>query len=246
MRAVGEHDDGSLNSYLPATIDVDQSFSYDNGGRLTQMAYPPEYSGMMNGSMTTTAGPVYQVTYDTMGRPNGMSSSGTSVVNSVAYNAASQMTNVCYFGYCDARSYNSMGQLVEIADPTVHYTYTYPAGANNGEISSQDNVNTGEVVSFTYDTLDRLTAASSNQNWGTAYVYDGFGNLLQKNVTAGSAPTLAQTVSTATNQIVGASYDADGSQTTLYGVPAAYDIQNRMIQYNGEDHYAYNAANQRV
>ncbi len=139
-----------------------------------------------------------------------------------------------------------MGQLVEIADPTVHYTYTYPAGANNGKISSQDNVNTGEVVSFTYDTLDRLTAASSNQNWGTAYVYDGFGNLLQKNVTAGSAPSLVQSVNTATNQIDYVNYDANGNQTTLNGTPAAYDAQNRMIQYNGWNHYAYNASNQRV
>jgi RHS repeat-associated protein len=245
FQATREVWDANLNSYLPAAIDLDQTYSYDNEVRLTQMAYPPEYTGTAQGQ-TPVAGPVYQVTYDSMGRPNGMSSSGTSVVNSVAYNAASQMTNVCYFGYCDTRSYNSMGQLVEIADPTVHYTYTYPAGANNGEISSQTNMFTGKTIRYTYDALDRLTGASSNQNWGTAYVYDGFGNLLQKNVTAGSAPTLAQNVNTATNQIVGASYDANGNQTTLYGTPAAYDAQNRMIQYNGGDHYAYNASNQRV
>ena len=89
-------------------------------------------------------------------------------------------------------------------------------------------------------------AASSNQNWGTAYVYDGFGNLLQKNVTAGSAPSLVQSVNTATNQIDYVNYDANGNQTTLNGTPAAYDAQNRMIQYNGWNHYAYNASNQRV
>ena len=102
---------------------------------------------------------------------------------------------------------------------------------------------TGGVTS---DALDRLTAASSNQNWGTAYVYDGFENLLQKNVTAGSAPSLMQSVNTATNQIDYVNYDANGNQTTLYGAPAAYDAQSRMIQRNGWNHYAYNASKQRV
>ncbi len=135
--------DPSTESYLPATVNLDQTFTYDNEGRLTQMAYPPESAGMMNGSTTTVAGPVYNVTYDTMGRSNGMAEGTTSEVNSVAYNAASQMTNVCYFGYCDARSYNSMGQLTEISDPTEHETFAYPAGANNGKFSSQTNVFTG-------------------------------------------------------------------------------------------------------
>src|SRR5487761_1451274 len=124
-----------------------------------------------------------------MGRPNGMTEGTTSEVSSVSYNTSSQMLSVCYFGYCDTRTYNSMGQLTQIADPTVNYTYSYPAGANNGKIAQQSNLYTGETVSFTYDALDRLTSASSNQNWGNAFVYDGFGKLLQKNVTAGSAPS---------------------------------------------------------
>ncbi len=240
---------GSNGQYAPATIDLDQSFTYDNEGRVTQMAYPPEFLSSAGGG-SQAAGPVFNETYDTMGRANGMAGGTTSEVNSVAYNPSSQMTNVCFFGYCDGRTYNSMGQLVEISDPTVHYTYTYPVGANNGKIAQQHNVYTGETISYTYDALDRLTSATSSQNWGTAYVYDGFGNLLQKNVTAGSAPSLVQSVNTGTNQINYVSYDANGNQTVaayLAGnATVAYDIQNREIQHAGWDHYAYNAANQRV
>ena len=76
----------------------------------------------------------------------------------------------------------------------------------------------GETVSYTYDSLNRLATASGctlpsgctpqTELWGQAYVYDPFGNLLQKNITAGSGPSLA---SRTDNQIVGGSHDANGN-----------------------------------
>ena len=46
---------------------------------------------------------------------------------------------------------------------------------------------TGEVVNYTYDSLNRLIAAStsngSGPQWGESYAYDGFGNLLSKTPT---------------------------------------------------------------
>ena len=91
-----------------------------------------------------------------------------------------------------------------------------------------------------------------NGAWGNAYVYDGYGNLLQKNVTAGSAPGMTLTVNEGNNQIQGTPYDANGNQGSVY-VPGAgsvqvnYDIENRMtsINVNGIT-YAYNEQNQRV
>ena len=70
---------------------------------------------------------------------------------------------------------------------------------NNGKIAAWTNVLNGQEVEYTYDSLNRLiqaqTAANPNvTQWGQAFVYDGFDNLLQKNVTAGSAPSLTVTV----------------------------------------------------
>jgi YD repeat-containing protein len=44
------------------------------------------------------------------------------------------------------------------------------------------------LVSYTYDTLNRLATASSNAGWADSYTYDEFGNLTDKTPTAGSPP----------------------------------------------------------
>jgi RHS repeat-associated protein len=62
-------------------------------------------------------------------------------------------------------------------------TYTYPTGANNGKVSSMIS---GETVTYTYDSLNRLATATGSSGWGESYGFDPFGNLLSKTVTAGS------------------------------------------------------------
>jgi len=98
-------------------------------------------------------------------------------------------------------------------------------------------------VQYAYDTLNRLSSAAGS-GWGDSYVYDGFGNLLQKNVTSGSAPTLTQTVNAATNQINGRSYDANGNDLTSGGT---FDFLNRMTVYAvSAATYGYDASNRRI
>ena len=73
----------------------------------------------------------------------------------------------------------------------------------------------GDTVNYTYDLLNRLASAAATDNaWGNGYVYDGYGNLLQKTVTAGSAPSLSQTVNVGTNQIVGIPTTPMGTRPT--------------------------------
>jgi len=104
-------------------------------------------------------------------------------------------------------------------------------------------------VSYGYDSLNRLISASASSGaWGQSFTYDGFGNLLQKTVTQGSAPTLSVAVDPATNRIVGQSYDANGN--LLYN-GAVYDALNRVwqiYQYGSlnTEGYAYGPNNERV
>jgi RHS repeat-associated protein len=124
------------------------------------------------------------------------------------------------------------------------------AGQDNGKIASTTNGITGEVVQYTYDSLNRLIQAQATSNsWGQAFVYDGFGNLYQKNVTAGSAPSMQYTVNAATNQLTGngLGYDANGNMTNPpSGGTLTYDFLNRVVAMTGGVAYSYDASNRRV
>ncbi len=123
------------------------------------------------------------------------------------------------------------------------------ATQNNGQITQFRDGVSGEQVSYGYDSLNRLISASASSGaWGQSFTYDGFGNLLQKTVTQGSAPTLSVAVDPATNRMVGQSYDANGN--LLYN-GAVYDALNRVrqiYQYGSlnTEGYAYGPNNERV
>ena len=110
--------------------------------------------------------------------------------------------------------------------------YVFPAGQNNGQISSSIDHISGEQANYTYDALKRLTAAGTvGPQWGQAYTYDGFGNLTAATVTQGSGVNWANASSAATNQMLGISYDANGNNITP-GAPCcttSYDVENRII-----------------
>jgi RHS repeat-associated protein len=136
------------------------------------------------------------------------------------------------------------------ASGDVSLTYTYTAGANNGKIASTTNNLTGEQVQYAYDSLNRLIQAlATSHSWGQNFVYDGFGNLYQKNVAAGSAPSMQYTVNAATNQLTGngLSYDLNGNVVTPpSGGTLTYDFLNRVVAMTGGVAYSYDASNRRV
>jgi hypothetical protein len=145
-------------------------------------------------------------------------SSSNSMVSSVTYGASSELLGMTYRpnvstpSITEARTYNSLGQLTNLTNTNYSGTfmslqYAYPAGANNGKISSQKDWISGEEVVYAYDSLNRLisavTTAASDQvatPWGQGFSYDGFGNLTAKTVLKGSAPTYSAYVDPGTNR----------------------------------------------
>jgi RHS repeat-associated protein len=121
----------------------------------------------------------------------------------------------------------------------VDLEYIYSATQNNGRITQRKNWLSGEVVTYTYDSLQRLTQATATgpSPWSESCTFDGFGNLTGK---AGSN----WVVNASTNRINGLSYDANGNQAN--GGSSAYDIDNRLLTWDGTEQYRYDASNKRV
>ena len=106
--------------------------------------------------------------------------------------------------------------------------YTYP-GANNGRIASSTDHQSGELVNYTYDSLNRLVKAeTAGAGWGDAYTYDGFGNLLGMTPTKQGGLTSSTPVDAATNRLVGVNYDANGNQTGDAITVNGWDVENRL------------------
>lgn len=96
------------------------------------------------------------------------------------------------------------------------------SGSNDGLTSSiTDSVQPGRSVSYTYDSLARLstaltTGSTAYPQWGLSWTYDRYANRTVQSVTAGTGvPSNTVTISASTNQITGSpyTYDASGNMT---------------------------------
>jgi len=127
------------------------------------------------------------------------------MVDNFAYGAAGEMTQIRYNSITETRAYNPLMQLTGISyNGTLRHEYRYSATANDGKITSYKNWQSGEDAQYQYDTLGRLTsAATAVPEWGQSYGYDGWGNLLSKTVTKGTATAMSVTADPATNCISG-------------------------------------------
>jgi YD repeat-containing protein len=105
------------------------------------------------------------------------------------------------------------------------------------------DVLSGEQIVYTYDALNRLASAQTTSGpttWGQSYNYDGFGNLTDQNVIAGSAPSMHVTYNPATNRQYSDSADANGNITPSGGYGYQYDVLNRITSASGASYnYEY-------
>src|SRR5260370_31308059 len=130
--------------------------------------------------------------------------------------------------------------------------YRYSPNQNNGQITQQKDWISGEEVTYTYDSLQRLIGAvTTDTSWGQSFTYDGFGNRTSAAVTKGSAPYGNWSYDAATNRVIGQSYDANGNWINV----GSYDVENRLVSvptaYNPDtqsqtEFYAYAPDNKRI
>jgi len=226
-------------------VDMDGTYTYDTGGegKVLSVNYPKTYS--WNGTnIVTNTGNTYTYSFDAMMRPLGLTDqNNNTLVSNVTYNAANQLLTF----NSETRQYNNLNQMTRLTvTGALDISYNFPAGTNNGKISTQTDNLSGETVTYQYDSLNRLLSATSNQSWSETYGFDGFGNLLSKTGTGG-APTLSQSVTASTNHIVGQSYDSNGNQTSGPLGSVSYDAENRVTSVSSAGvQYAYDSQNKRI
>jgi RHS repeat-associated protein len=226
----------------PQAINFDGAYTYDTGGegKILSVQYPSTSAG---------SGSKYTYSFDSMYRPVGMTDQNSNTdVSNVTYNPANQLLSINYFGSSETRTYNSLNQLTAVTGPGISKTYTYTAGANIGKISSQTDALSGETVQYAYDSLNRLTSATTTAGtaWSQTFTYDPFGNLTAKTGTGTAPPSIP--VSAQPSAV-----DLNGNVTGTQGSAYVYDVENRMYEYYSTTgtgvapaYYAYDTQNRRV
>jgi RHS repeat-associated protein len=223
-------------------------------------------------------GNTYETSFDAMGRPSRVAyqqpaaegGATIEVARNAVYDAAGRLVSLerpsalnvvdrwmgkILYGAtlaAETRQYNVRGQMTRQSFNGIDIQYIFPSVNNDGRVERRVFTGPGvsEDVSYTYDVLGRLTRAeTAGAEWGQGFVYDGFGNLTQKNVVKGSALAMSLVVNGATNRVAGWTYDANGNVTQSPQGWYSYDAANRLVWAQsaaGTEAYGYAGNNQRV
>jgi len=241
-------------------------YAYNLSGELTSLTYP--------------SGRVVQDNYDAIGRLCAVGSSGATCtpganyLSGFAYNTASQVTGFNYgngvaatFTYSADRLQMQALSYAKGSQTLASLNYWYKTDAtncpnasagNNGQIQCiTDNVDSGRGVTYTYDSLYRLSTAITNGStaypkWGLSWSYDRYGNRNAQSIISGcvapmTCPTSSVTVDTTTNRISGSPYahDFNGNMTNDGANTLSYDGENHAVTAAGST-YAYDGNGLRV
>ena len=218
------------------------SYVYDTADNLIQMTYP---DGM-------------QVNYgrDGADRINSVTANGTESGNSWSANVVTGVTYepfgpVTGFNYgnnlVEVRSYDQDYRLTGIAVSGGVMAWTLTDDADDNITKIADGINGANTQNLGYDSLNRLTSASSAYG-ALGYSYDSDGNRTQQ--TLDGTPTTL-TYDTASNKLLtvgGLSdgYDAVGNLTNDGSLSYNYDAADRLTGYTGtQTAYLYNGLGQR-
>ncbi|HHB91138.1 MAG TPA: RHS repeat-associated core domain-containing protein, partial [Anaerolineae bacterium] len=215
------------------------SYAYNAADQQVSITYP----GGNNGQ----AGEVVSHSYNDVGQLTGVSGAGVQYLSAATYNPLGQPTELRLdtgnnglwrnFDY-DAGTLRL--QTLRAGKNAAHddiqrLSYAYDNVGN--VLSITDALNAGQVQTFGYDWLNRLTSAATNGagtgQYSHAYSYDAIGNITAKDgqgyVYGGGKP----------HAVTGAlgnsySYDGNGNMTTrvIAGVTytLSYDYENRLLE----------------
>ena len=256
-RLVSQTAPGGVSRTCGATTDTAIHYTYNPAGTLASYCD-------QNGTVGYT--------YDAANRLVGVADPGGSCApgqivqpcTTYAYDAAGRRTATVFptqTGVTETVGYNNAGDTTSIvaartgvATPIVSLAYTYTTaaapGVDTAQVASATDQITGTTTSYAYDTLDRLTCATTAAlsqcgTAGYAYSYDNNGNITTTSLNG----TTTTASFNAANQNTAGAYDAAGNQTALPdGTTLAYNplSQTATVTTPGQaaDTYTYSGAGQ--
>ena len=216
--------------------------TYTTAGQRATLRYPGGNAGQQ--------GEIVTFGYNAVGQLNSVTSDdGTQYVASTTYNAQGQVTEQRLDsganGFTRQSVYNANTLRLETlkagnAAPFENLqklAYAYDLAGNVQTLT--DATNSGQVQSFGYDWLDRLTTAATNAagvgQYSHTYAYNAIGNLTSYNGNAYTYGSQPHAVTAAFGNAYG--YDAVGNQTSRTIAGTAYtqsfDYDNRLLGVAG-------------
>lgn len=250
--------------YLYYLDDELKTLTYPSSNRV--LTYTPNSSGTLTaGRPVSAVDNGHSVNYVTLATyaPQGAIASfknGASINAAFSYNSRLQPLQI-FSGTNSAPSLTGSTCPATVGN-IMHLVYAFNLGASdNGNVASVANCrDTKRTQTFTYDSLNRITSAATQNAtctycWGFRYGHmngssfvpgiDPWGNLFEVTLTQGSGTTLSQSVNNK-NQFVGMTYDASGNLINdAAGHTYTYDNENRIISTAGTS-YLYDGDGERV
>jgi len=170
---------GDSSNYIQTNAAYTQSGNYiksltDSLGNTVNYNYD-ETKGLLN-SVTDAKGSTTNNSYDNMDRLTSTSKtvSGQQINNNYSYQK-DKISQITHNGFNYNFGYDSLGNNTTVAVGNQNLvTNTYEPRTS---LLQQSTYGNGQVVSNSYDNLDRVTAKNFNGNTRYTYQYDGSGNL---------------------------------------------------------------------
>ena len=274
---------GQLQSVFSSAAS-NQNASFDALGRVTSSSHTIAgdsatrsfvYTYWLNNSVKTVTNPsgrVLNYDVDDAGRTVKVSAGGTTyadltTASSTAYTADGRIAQVRLGNNLwETRVYQTPGsptlfQLGTTAGSSdrLELEYNFPATANNGNLESHAIRQPGRswTQSYSYDGVNRLTAANEAGGWSRSYGYDLYGNRWVSGSsglqwTDSHEPASSSNFNVSNNRlsVAGSTFDAAGNQTTFSPWTLGYDAENRNVSLssgvNGAGTFAYDGVGRRV
>ena len=218
---------------------------------------------------TYPSGRQIATTYDTAGRPNGVTGTDSKIyVSSIAYAPHGAATSfVLGNSLTETMAYDPLRlqpTSIGLGSGIATFTYGYPAPPhNNGNVVNQgisatdanhNSINLSQT--FQYDPLNRLSGISEGP-FNASFIHDRFGNRTDGSSNATHLPTYypVPSVDASTNRISDANfrYDYAGNLTQAPPAPGAavqtfaYDGERRLTSFNnGVVVFSYDGEGNRV
>ncbi len=215
------------------------TYTYDALNRMTMKAVASDpndhpisdsYDGLGNITSETQGLQTYTYDYDTKDRLSTVTDPGGSQIT-YSYTGADWVTQMAYplSAVTTSFTYDNAGRITRVQSPTDTFSYSYTDSAGNATALRQSETDGYNATHYTYDALNRLTAASGAQNY--TYTYDGNGNRLSK-AGYGGYGSATYTYNAANEMTAAGSttyfYDANGNETgNSAGLSITYNSRNQ-------------------